>query len=111
MKNTPNVGAVVAKGKQFEFKLHYPGSYYTHLGTVYKSPRVHIKICESNGKSHVQTILLGNGIPYRLLTYSPPPCDVPQYGPMFYKDVYNGYIRSQEKILYDSQFPKKNIWA
>ena len=109
-ENTPNVGAVQAPGGAFEFRLNYPNSYYTHLGSVYKSPRVHIKAC-GDGKEVVKTILLGTGIPYRLLTFPPPPCDTPPYGPMFYKKIYKGPIRSQEQILLDSQYPQKNVWA
>tara|TARA_Y100000590_G_scaffold468679_1_gene652535 strand:- start:2352 stop:2921 length:570 start_codon:yes stop_codon:yes gene_type:complete len=109
-ENTPNVGAVKAPGGNFEFNLHYPNSYYTRLGSVYKSPRVHIKVCREDGTGEVQTILLGTGVPYRLLTFSPPPCDIPPYGPLFYKKRYNGPPRSQEQILKDSQYPSTNKW-
>ena len=47
-QNTPNKGAVVAKNKEFSFKIQFPNSYYTRLGTVYNKPHVTIKVCEPN---------------------------------------------------------------
>ena len=105
---TPNKGAVVAKNRNFEFTLKYPNSYYTGLGTYYQPPHVHLRICEGNGKSKLQTIKLGDGIPFRMLTYPPPPSSAPRSGAMFYSGMEKLPVRSQEQILRDSGYPSTN---
>lgn len=105
---TPNKGAVVANNRQFEFALKYPNSYYTGLGTQYQSPRVHIRVCEENGDSKLNTITLGDGIPFRGLSYPPPPNGAPRSGPMFYSGMNKLPVRTQEQILVDSGYPSTN---
>ena len=44
---TPNIGAVKAVNRKFEFRIKYPNAYYVGLGSLYVPPHVHFKICES----------------------------------------------------------------
>ena len=77
---TPNIGAVKAVNRKFEFRIKYPNSYYVGLGSLYVPPHVHFKICEnknldinkikSEGDYH--TIQIDEGIPFRTLTHPAP---------------------------------------
>ena len=102
-ENTPNKGAVVAKNREFSFKIRFPNSYYTRLGTVYNKPHVTIKVCEPNCSGKVQKIELGDGIPFRMLTWPKLRSSC-----LFYKSLQTLPVRSQEQILRDSAYPKKN---
>lgn len=106
-ENTPNRGMVKAVNGHFEFKIRYPNSYYTGLGTVCVEPCCHIKICDST-EDKIHTIKLGNGIPFRMLTYPPINNERPRNSPLFYKEPENIPIRTQEQILRDSAFPEEN---
>lgn len=104
-ENTPNKGAVRASGGMFQFKINYPNAYYIGLGTVYVAPHVNIKIC---GDNNVHQIQLGDGIPFRTLTYAPPPATWPRYGPSFYSGRELLPVRTQEQILRQSGYPSEN---
>ena len=106
--NMVNGGSLVTDGNSFEFKLFYPNSYYVGLGSVYVPPQVYIKICNPDVKSDVQVINLGNGIPFRTLTYPAPPSKNHRSNPLFYTNNNLSY-RSQEQILRDSAYPVFNI--
>lgn len=106
--NMMNVGAVNTDGYEFNFKLHFPNSYYVGLGSVLVPPQVYIKICDGSTISNVQVIDLGNPMPYRSLTYPAPPSKNPRNTPLFYVNN-NVTLRSQEQILRDSAYPKFNI--
>jgi hypothetical protein len=106
--NMVNTGSLITDGYSFEFKLFYPNSYYVGLGSVYVPPQVYIKICNPNVKSNVQVINLGNGIPFRTLTYPAPPSKNHRNSPLFYTNN-NLPIRTQEQILRDSAYPVFNI--
>ena len=41
------------------------------LGSVYMEPSVQIKVCRKWSDGKVQTIKLGHGIPFRMMTYPP----------------------------------------
>ena len=110
-ENTPNRGAVKATNGKFEFRLKYPNSYYMGLGTVYVEPSCLVKVCGKNSDSKIHTIKLGNGIPFRMMTYPPPPLTAPRANPLFYKGGHELPIRTQEQILRDSGFPEKNTMA
>ena len=70
-EGTPNHGAVNTKEDiSFEFRIFYPNSYYIALGTVYVGPHVFIKGC---GVKKVHSIYLGDGVPFRMVTYPSPP--------------------------------------
>ena len=109
-QKSPNVGAVKAVNRKFEFRIKFPNSYYVGLGSLYVPPVVHFKICEegSDGKKY-HTIDLGNGIPYRTLTYPSPPSNRPRNSPMFYHCGKNKLqVRTQEQVLRDSGYPEDN---
>ena len=109
-ENTPNRGAVLAEGGQFEFRVRYPNSYYMGLGSVLVEPSVHIKVCENGKSGKVETIKLGNGIPFRSLTYPPVQSGTaPRKNPMFYAGREKLPMRTQEQILRDSGFPEENV--
>lgn len=48
---TPNVGAVKAVNRKFEFRIKYPNAYYVGLGSLYVPPHIHFKVCEKQGWS------------------------------------------------------------
>jgi len=105
--NTPNKGAVMTGSSgEFKFRVRYPNSYYAGLGTVYVPPHVYVKVC---GQEKVHTIKLGNGIPFRLLSYPPP--TAPRKNPLFYNTKGRNMLppRTQERILRDSRYPSKNV--
>ena len=107
-QNTPNRGITKAKNGNFEFKIKYPNSYYTGLGSVYMDPHVFIKVCDKNGNGEIKSIKLGNGSPFRMLSYPPPPGKAPRSGPMFYIGREKLPIRTQEQICRDSGYPPNN---
>jgi hypothetical protein len=106
-ENTPNNGTVYTSANgEFEFRVFYPNSYYVGLGTIYVSPHVFIKTCDSED---VHSIYLGDGIPFRMLTYPSPPFTAPRRCPMFYAEGGRQMPpRSQEQILRDSAYPETN---
>lgn len=107
--NTPNKGATrVQSDGSFEFRVQYPNSFYSGLGTLYHPPKVYIKICNSSQDNKVQSIVLGEGTPFRLLTYPPPPSTAPRKNPMFYNGRDELPVRTQEQVLRASGYPKDN---
>lgn len=108
-ENTPNKGAVKLKGGKFKFNIRYPNSFYAGLGSVYIPPQVYYKVCNKNNKGKVNVLKLGEGIPFRSLTYAPPPTSAPRKSPMFYKGGWELPVRTQEQILRDSGYPNKDI--
>lgn len=110
-ENTPNYGHVmVDQNKKFEIDIAYPNSFYAALGTIKVGPRVYL-MYKSNGVPKQAFIELGAGIPYRSLTYP-----VARTQAMFYDNLYNLPVRTQEQILYDSSYPSidkehDNFWG
>lgn len=107
-EGTPNHGTVkVGSDGSFEFRVFYPNSYYAALGTVYIGPQVFVKGCNSD---KVHSIYLGDGIPFRMLTYPAPPYTAPRTSPMFYAKGGRQMppTRTQEQILRDSAYPDLN---
>lgn len=114
-ENTPNRGVVEVINDRFEFILKYPNSYYINMGTIYVEPHVRIVLVNKDNKQigEMQNISLGEGIPFRTLTW-PVQRDW-NNGPEFYenKDL---PVRSQYQILLDSAYPStnkmpKNFWG
>ena len=105
---TPNLGVVQAENGKFQFKLKFPNSYYSGLGTVYMPPHVYIKVCENGTDGKVESIKLGDGIPFRMLTYPPPPSQAPRCSSIFYGGRNKLPVRTQEQILRDSSYPNIN---
>ncbi len=108
-QKSPNVGAVKAVNRKFEFRVKFPNAYYVGLGSLYVPPVVHFKICEegSDAKKY-HTIELGKGIPYRTLTYPSPPSNRPRDSPLFYHCGKSLPVRTQEQVLRDSGYPEDN---
>lgn len=115
MENTMNKGLVPVEGSQFTIQLDYPNSYYTDFYKTYVPPQVNIVFVDAEQKSisKVYTIKLGNGIPFRSLTW--PRKRNWNDGPLFYcnNDL---PIRTQAQILVDSSYPctnqePKNFWG
>ena len=108
-ENTPNKGAVAVQSDgSFKFRVQFPNSFYSGLGTLYHPPKVYIKICNSSQENNVQSILLGDGTPFRLLTYPPPPSTAARRNPMFYDGRDELPVRTQEQVLRDSGYPTDN---
>lgn len=108
-ENTPNTDIVKLNNKnEFEFLIKTPGQYYTHLGSVLIPSRIYIQYNNDFLNKTVE-INIGKEYPYRTLTYDKRHKDV-----MFYDNVRNLPIRSQEQILYDSGYPQnlesKTFW-
>ena len=108
---TPNKGSVAIVNGQFAFKVRFPNSYYTHLGTIYNEPHVFVKVCEpGNIESEVKKINLNNGVPFRMMTYPNITNKTqPRTQPGFYDDPNKRSLRNQEQILYSRAYPKKNV--
>ena len=109
-ENTPNKGVVRASNGEFTIKMFYPNSFYIDLGTTYVPPHINFEICEGNKKKSF-AVQIGEGIPYRTLTYAPPPNGKPRTDPLFYQKNDDPDFRTQEQILRDSAFPKDNKYA
>jgi len=110
-----NSGLVKINGENFSFNVTMPNSYYKNMGAVYVDPEVKIQIVDKDNKgiSKVQSIKVGNGIPFRTLTW--PVQRNWNNGPMFY---YNPHltVRSQYQILLDSAYKPNepvpdNFWG
>ena len=113
--DTNNYGMVKINGGSFTIKLNYPNSYYKELGKVYVPPQVKLRLVTEEGLkiSEVYKINLGDGVPFRSLTW--PRNRNWNAGPMFYCNN-NLPVRTQEQILKDSAYPStntepKNFWG
>ena len=106
-ENTPNKGVAKVVNGEFEFALQYPNSYYEQMGKKYITPHVHMVFSDQNSKnvSNVKYLPLGNGIPFRDLTW--PRKRNWNIGPLFYCNN-NLPVRNQEQILRDSGYPCVN---
>lgn len=108
-ENSENVGIAELSGGNFSFSLRLPNSYYTNMGTRYVHPEVQLQVFDTNTNksvSEIQHVNLGEGIPYRTLTY--PKQRNWNNGPEFYKKDILPSIRTQEQILLDSAYPETN---
>ncbi len=101
--NSPNIGSINCSDGSFSFKIKYPNSYYTGLGSIYNAPHINIKV-----GNKVEKIQLGSGIPFRMLTYPPPPGTAKRCSPMFYMGRDRLPVRTQEQICVDSGYPQTN---
>ena len=113
---TPNVGCFKT-GALGDFKLTIksPSGYYIRMGTIYQRPHIMLHDSENKkavvGNEGVINVVLGEGIPYRPQTYTPPPEEWPNTGPEFYTNpLIDGLVRTQEQILRDSAYPSSNHW-
>ena len=106
-ENTDNTGIVEVKNGAFSINIHYPNSYYTNLGKKYIPPQLKIKFCnkENIAVTNVQKINLGQGVPFRSLTW--PNLRNWNTGPMFYCNK-NLPVRTQAQILKSYAYPSTN---
>lgn len=106
-EGTTNSGFVRLQAGAFTFKLEYPNSYYVNMGTKLVPPQVKLIFCDGNKIpiSDIYTVQLGNGIPYRSLTW--PAKRNWLAGPMFYCNN-NLPVRDQQTILKNSAYPCTN---
>jgi hypothetical protein len=104
-ENSPNVGVVKCNGGAFEFRLVYPNSYYKDMGTVYVPPQVKFHFVDSEGNkiSKIYTVKLGEGIPFRTLTWP----RQRNNGPLYYCNN-NLPVRTQAEILCQTAYPAVN---
>jgi hypothetical protein len=108
-ESSPSRGVVsVDKQGQFKFSIPYPSGYYSALGTVYIKPHVRFVVSTAEKVSEVQTVKIGEGVPFRLLTYPPIPETAPRCSPQFYAVRDSLPVRTQEQILRDSAYPATN---
>lgn len=102
-ENTPNRGIVEYKNRTFEFKVISPNAYYKHLGSTYVEPHVAFKVCNHK---RIYNIKLGNGIPFRTLTYASN--DFPRKDCLYYYGKDELPVRTQEDIIRSGAYPKTN---
>ena len=113
---SPNVGCFKTDMLgNFKVKLKSPSGYYIRMGTIYQPPHIMIyknkTSKDENIKENIINIVLGEGIPYRPQTYTPPPTEFPRDGAGFYNNpLIKNKLRTQEQILRDSAYPNSNHW-
>lgn len=108
-ENTPNAGVVpVNYDGSFSFSIVYPSGYYSGLGTVFVSPHVQLQPVIEGRPAKVEVVKLGQGVPFRLLSYPPIPSTAPRCSPAFYGNRDTLPVRTQEQVLRDSAYPKTN---
>jgi hypothetical protein len=108
-QNSPNIGKIkLASNGSFRISLRYPNSYYKQLGAVYVKPNVKLLFRDEKGNmmGKIVTIVLGEGIPYRSLTW--PNKQNWNKGPMFFCGRERLPVRTQAQILMDSAYPCVN---
>jgi len=105
--STPNRGIVEVINKKFEINLKYPNSYYINMGSEFVIPHAKIVLVDANNNelADVKIVYLGDGIPFRSLTW--PVQRSWNNGPMFYKNN-DLPVRTQYQILLDSAYPSTN---
>jgi hypothetical protein len=106
-ENTPNKGIVKVENGKFNIIIKYPNSYYENMGSLYIPPQIKLVAVNKDNKdlSIVEIINLGEGIPFRTLTW-PVQRDWNK-GSLFYK-VDGLPVRTQNQILLDSAYPLVN---
>lgn len=117
-ENSKNRGFLeLPNNGEFSFTIQYPNAFYSGLGTVYINPHLNMMINSNNEIGELTTIPLGEGIPFRLLTYPPAPESFPYNGAEFYARTLenSGTLRTQHQILQDCSYKNgpmpKNFWG
>ena len=108
--STPSVGRVSldTQSGQFAFRVPYPSGYYSGLGTVYVRPHIQLMLSDGNRVVKTYSINVGDGVPFRLLTYPPPPNDAPRTSAMFYEGTRPLPVQTQESLFRKSAYPSTN---
>lgn len=95
--NSVNVGMVGCSGRNFDFTIKIPSSYYVLHGVQLIPPHIHIKVLENGETTDYFSIKLGEPLRHRLI-HNPKErtsCE-------FYNNRETLPFRSQEQILRDS---------
>lgn len=103
-EGTPNKG-VLEGGASHTVKLFMPNAYYADFNGTLVPPYVLFEYA-SGGKHRTAKVTLGQGIPYRSLTYPKGRKDA-----MFYKKGWSLPVRTQEQIARHSGYPVINMEA
>lgn len=98
-ENTKNKGILLLHNDKFTISITQPNSYYARLGTILVPPQLYIEYHNGITTRNI-TVNLKNSIPYRLLTYPNT-----RVSSDFYSTLWNLPVRTQEEILYDSDYP------
>lgn len=112
---SPNVGrTTLGKDGSFVIKLLYPNSYYKRMGAEYVKPNVKILFNDQDGNMYgkIITVSLGEGIPYRSLTW--PRKRNWLDGPLFYKGNDQLPVRTAYKTFQSFYYPVReydNFWG
>ena len=113
--NSPNVGrALLGKDGSFSIKLMYPNSYYKRMGAEKVGPVVKLLFNDQDGNMYgkIITVSLGEGIPYRSLTW-PKKRDW-LIGPMFFAGNDKLPARTAYKTFQSFYYPTReydNFWG
>lgn len=98
-EGTPNEGAVsIDNNTNFMIEITEPGSYYSALGTVLIPPTLYLRLFKDS-QEHIVPVPICPPIPYRTNTYNNE-----RINTMFYDNVHNLPVRSQEQVLRDSAY-------
>jgi hypothetical protein len=97
--STPNRGTVkLSSGNAYEFTVVAPSSFYRDLCGTIVPPTVYVSYT-SRGENKVVPVKIGNGVPFRTLTY-----DRRRTSPTFYAND-RLTVRSQDALIRDSAYP------
>lgn len=99
LEQTSNKGIVkLESGNKANIIVESPNSFYIHSHLIY--PTVFLKY-KKNGEEKYKALRIGNKLPYRSLYH---PNERYENGPMFYKDLKDYPVLSQEQIFYNSSY-------
>lgn len=106
-ENTPNIGEVMLKDNRFVINLITPNSYMVGLGSVTVPPTLIISYFKNNGQKQTISVEVGESIAYRTMTY--PLYPRPRRDASFYDTQFELIPKTQEQVLYDSQYPCNGV--
>ena len=100
LSNTPNHGtAKVGADGSYAIELVRPCAFYRDMCGTYVPPTVFVSY-RSGGHERAHEVIVGDGIPFRTLTY-----DARRTGPLFYRGRRPLPVRDQEAVVRASAFP------
>jgi hypothetical protein len=114
-EHSPNRGKVSIEDSFVTLYIHFPNSYYKHGGREYVPPTLYfiLKDKQGNNVSEINTLKLGEGIPYRTLQWPRQrnwlSSVMPYGGSLFYTNPTMPKVRTQEQILKESAYPSSNM--
>lgn len=108
-EKTVNQGKIKLNNNKFDFVLHdIPNSYYVANGTIYVHPTINIRVVRKTHQKQYN-IELGQGVPFRHLTWSGQPNVEPRSSALFYNTRFSLPFDNQEGILRRSAYPEQQI--